>query len=280
MNYNQKINTLIQGRSNFNLVAPKPVSKHPKLYDYLYSDLTYGSEVKDNIIGVCVIGRGILPDGKARFMSVKPMSLTTPDVGGDSEEHIYWGGNVDTSLTNYKEVVIKGDSDVPHPFGFLPKNGTYTQTDNNIPNPITEFDEYSSTLVVNSLSDFDGKGNTEVLTDLATAQSDWKTAAITNNNGSGYYPAACTCWRFNPGNTNQGDWYLPAMGELGFVIVNFDGINTKINAISGVQLDGNNNYWSSTEKDEYDTWALHTESGTVGPLDRIGRNYVRAFLAL
>lgn len=30
MNYNQKINTLIQGRSNFNLVAPKPVVLQPK----------------------------------------------------------------------------------------------------------------------------------------------------------------------------------------------------------------------------------------------------------
>ena len=228
-----------------------PVPKQPKLYDYLYSDLTYGSEVKDNIIGVCVIGGGILPDGKARFMSVKPMSLSTPDVGGESEEYMYWGGSgVDTSLINYDKVVT-GDTSASGSdgSGYIPKNGTYEDTPH-IPSPIDYFAAYSDTTVTaaNSLSDFDGKGNTKALTDLATAQSGWKTdETITNNGESGYYPAACTCWRFNPGNTVQGDWYLPAMGELGFVVINFDEINTKINAASGVQLNVGDNYWSSTE---------------------------------
>ena len=55
----------------------------------------------------------------------------------------------------------------------------------------------------NAISDFDGVGNTKVLTGLATGQSDWKTAAsIINNSGSTYYPAACCCWRYHTLGTN------------------------------------------------------------------------------
>ena len=260
--------------------------KKAKLYDYLYSDLTYGTEVKDNIIGVCVIGEGILPDKKARFISIKPMSLSTPDVGGYSEVTFYWGGyGVDTSLKNLNKVVT-GDTSASGyaiDYSYLPKNGAYSLYTPHSPSPIDYFAAYSDTTVTtaNSLSDFDGKSNTKVLTDLATAQSDWKTAAITNNSGSGYYPAACACWRFNPGNTNQGDWYLPAMGELGFVIVNFDEINSKINAASGVQLNGGKYYWSSTEYDSDKAGSLYMDYGhVVGIPKNKASFFIRAFLAL
>ena len=259
-------------------------AKKAKLYDYLYSDLTFGSEVKDGIIGVCVIGGGILPDGKARFMSIKGMSPSNPNEGGENY-YIYWGGLLTKAFLNNFNKVVTGETSASgsNDNGYLPKNGTYSSSTPYIPSPIDYFDAYSDTVVTtaNSLSDFDGKGNTEVLTSLATAQSDWKTAnTIANESGTGYYPAACVCWRFIPGNTNQGDWYLPAMGELGFVIVNFDEINNKISAASGIQLNGMGYCWSSTENDSGSAWSLYTSNGYVTNDYKGSYHYVRAFLAL
>jgi hypothetical protein len=55
----------------------------PKLYDYLYEDLSFGAkDATKTAIGVCVIPGGVLPDGKARFMSLKGMTLTSPNEGG------------------------------------------------------------------------------------------------------------------------------------------------------------------------------------------------------
>lgn len=76
--------------------------------DYLYSDFTIGTSASaKTVIGVCVIPTGKLPDGKARFMSIKCMNYNTPETGstdlkGDGS-HPYWGGyerDIDT-LKNY-----------------------------------------------------------------------------------------------------------------------------------------------------------------------------------
>lgn len=74
--------------------------------------------------------------------------------------------------------------------------------------------------VANGLSDFSGKENTDFLCSKAISQTDWKTATtITNSSDAGYNPAACTCWRYHTAGTSQGDWYLPAGGELGYIYV-------------------------------------------------------------
>jgi hypothetical protein len=70
-------------------------------------------------------------------------------------------------------------------------------------------------------NDFNGKYNTSVLINLATRQTNWKDAPIIENWGNeGYYPAACCCWLYRTEGTTQGDWYLPACGELGHVMSN------------------------------------------------------------
>jgi len=76
--------------------------------DYLYSDFTIGTSASaKTVIGVCVIPTGKLPDGKARFMSIKCMNFETPETGStdleDEGSYIYWGGcerDIDT-LKNY-----------------------------------------------------------------------------------------------------------------------------------------------------------------------------------
>lgn len=84
----------------------------------------------------------------------------------------------------------------------------------------------------NALSDFDGKANTEFLCSKATAQENWKTdETIINSSDARYHPAACACWRFHTAGTNQGDWYLPACGELGYLYVRQKLISETITAL-------------------------------------------------
>ena len=49
---------------------------------------------------------------------------------------------------------------------------------------------------------------------------------------------------------------------------------------SGVQLNDNNNYWSSTEYDENNAWNVNTNNGNVNNNNKNNNNYVRAFLEL
>lgn len=261
------------------------VHYHPlvaKLYDYLYEDGSFGKkDATKTAIGVCVIPGGALPDGKARFMSLKGMTLTSPNEGG-SDTNIYWGGYGSDipSLTNF-QTVVTGDTTAEgtSSSGYLPKNGSYSNTPH-IPSPIKYFSAYSS---AGATSDLDGKANTEKILAVDNAASTaWQTAsAITNDKSTAtLHPVAQCCWRFNPGSTKQGDWYLPSMGELAFIMPNFDNLQTAISDVSGVQLRANFTYWSSTEYDEGRAWGVYTNSGNVSSRGKRLGNDVRAFLAL
>ena len=260
------------------------VHYHPlvaKLYDYLYEDGSFGKkDATRTAIGVCVIPGGVLPDGKARFMSLKGMRLTSPNEGG-KDTKMYWGGYRSdiSSLTNFGEVVT-GDitAEGTSSRGYVPKNGSYFNTPH-IPSPIDYFSAYSS---AGATSDLDGKANTEKILAVDNAASTaWQTAeSITNDDSTAkVHPAAQCCWRFNPGSTNQGDWYLPSIGELAFIMPNFDKLNTAISDVNGVQLDDNTYYWSSTERGAY-AWSVNTYGGLVYDGGKNSNYYVRAFLAL
>lgn len=253
-----------------------------KLYDYLYEDGSFGKkDATKTAIGVCVIPGGVLPDGKARFMSLKEMTLTPPNEGG-SDTYIYWGGYGSDipSLTNF-QTVVTGDTTAAgtNGDGFVPRNGSYLSTPH-IPSPIDYFSAYSS---AGATSDLDGKANTEKILAVDNAASTaWQTAAsITNVDSTAtVHPAAQCCWRFNPGSTNQGDWYLPSIGELAFIMPNFNDLQTAISDVSGVQLGASDNYWSSTMYDEVNAWHVSTNGGYVNNDTKNFGTYVRAFLAL
>ena len=156
--------------------------------------------------------------------------------------------------------------------------------------------EYSKTSAnsstENALSDFYGLENSKVLCLLATAQTNWKTdASIINNSEGGYSPAACCCWRYHTEGTQQGDWYLPSCGELGYMMSRISKINNAINTLinnygnsCGIIVDISSMYWSSSEYGSYYAMLLDTSSGSIGEL---GSNYqkdahlmVRAFMRI
>ncbi len=258
-----------------------PIPLVAKLYDYLYEDGSFGKkDATKTAIGVCVIPGGVLPDGKARFMSLKGMTSTSPNEGG-SDTIIYWGGYRSdiSSLTNF-QTVVTGDTKAEgtNGYGYVPKNGSYSGT-SHIPSPIKYFSAYSSS---GATSDLDGKANTEKILAVDNAASTaWQTAAsITNDSTATVHPAAQCCWRFNPGSTNQGDWYLPSMGELAFIMPNYNDLQTAISDVSGVQLYDDGSYWSSTESDDDHAWRVSTSDGYVSDDTKCNYVYGRAFLAL
>lgn len=219
----------------------------------------YPDEITEAIPTYTPIGVEVIPaehnvygTGQAGVMSLAEMSYDTPDAGSSSRQYIYWGGfPTDTSLPNYDKVNLVNGTVASS--GCLPSDkftststsldgvSEYSNLINSIPSPFnadgSRNEAYYTTAysTANAFSDFDGIGNTAVLTGLAISQSDWRTATtIANNSGAGYYPAACCCWRFHTAGTNKGQWYLPSCGEFGYVINRISVINETINKVLSV----------------------------------------------
>ena len=160
----------------------------------------------------------------------------------------------------------------------------------------------------NALSDFEGPKNTKIITDNVTVEN-WKSVIpIANSATAGNYPAACCCARFKTVGTNSfvdmlnrntGDdtkeywkqnkvWYMPACGELGYILPNFNVNNVALSNIErlygssvAVQLSSGYSYWSSSEYSMYEARLLSTSSGAVSYDSKFnGYTYVRAFCAL
>ena len=231
-----------------------------------------------------MIGSGVLPDGKARFISLKDMSLTSPNDASGSDIEISWGGNGNNiqALTDFTvNVTGETSADGTNKGGYLPFDDFYVYRKTpHMPSPKLYFSAYSSQ---GSTSDLDGKANTSKILAIDNAAStNWQTAAsIENSTAANVHPAAQVCWRFCPGVTNQGDWYLPSEGELGFIMPNFSGINSKISDVNGVPLEEEYGYyWSSTEYGPNGCWYLYTNFGQINTTGKANNNYVRAFFAL
>ena len=247
------------------------------------------------------------------------MNNSTPDVGSISGQGIYWGGHGTdiTGMTNYNQVPYIAESASAQTDTYSPTiNGTSSDTflpsDNFTgstcghdtsakyyntkiepsPSPyLTDgsrnplyYQTSSPSTTTNTLSDFDGVGNTNVLTGLATGE-DWKNAtSITNNSRSNYYPAACCCWRYHTVGTNQGDWYLPACGELGYLCARFKTINNAIQYLidlgfsDSCSLVASTFFCSSSEYSSNFARVVYMFNGSVNFSSKDYVSYVRAFL--
>ena len=271
----------------------------PQLLDYLFTDGTFGSEIGDKVpVAICVAPASHFADGKARFMSLKEMSAS--DTAGTTEHTgLGWGtANTDAGLTKYSSVAVV-DSEgalkgVNQNYGFIPaKRADWSSVspqpaarpvegvfyagniDPNNPSPYSFLadgslnpdyaaTEFNGSPIVNMLSDVNGAANTTTLVGLGSD-----------------YVAANACHNFAPG-VYDGEWYLPAAGELGYMIALYDDINAKITAAgegNGIVVAPSNYYWSSTEVSESNACFLYTSSGNVGGSVKTLTNYVRAFLA-
>lgn len=276
--------------------------------------VTEGSTVVEGTaIGVVVIptSHNVYGTEECAVMSLNGMSYSTPDTGGASDQSIYWGVyQIDTSLPNLNvantigAAISQTDNISTTNYPYLPsdsftgatcvkdENAKYTTTGrtNCAPSPYltdgTRNPQYYDTSVssLNALADFDGVGNTNVLLSLTKSQTDWQTAdTITNTYSSGYTPAACCCWRYSTVGTSQGDWYLPACGELGYVCARRGVINTALRYIIDNQLVEfcstvpTANFWSSSEYSSNFARYVGMYSGYVDDTIKSSSYYVRAF---
>lgn len=265
-------------------------------------------------IGVVVIpaSHNVYGDNSCGVMSLKEMNYKSPDSGSTSYRDMYWGGYEDDISSPILYQVPTGNTSNGIPTGetssaYLPSDkfsGTQCAHDTDVSYYNTSYTPIPSPYLTdgsrnpgyyqttppsssnNALADFDGIGNSQVLWDLATSQSSWKTASsITNNGDSGYYPAACCCWRYHTEGTQQGDWYLPACGELGYIMPPFNKINDAIDKVRtiygssvGVTLNTHSGYWSSSEYDNNHARFVYTLHGYVNNSNKNNNRYVRAYL--
>lgn len=267
-------------------------------------------------IGIVVVPgyHNVYGDGSCGVMSLKAMNCDTPSTGGTSEQTMYWGefGTDISSLTNYNVVCHIGRYGNPkntiqgtENFAYLPSDKFHTvqcphDTDayyydtmgyyipspyltNGERNPLY-YQTTSPSSLDNAMSDFDGIGNTEkIITQRGTKDyNSWTPGRITEAD----YPAASCCDMFYTEGTSQGDWYLPACGELGYIMPPFNKINDVIDKMRtaygssvGVKLNTDGYCWSSTEY--YGTSgarSVYSGNGIVTYDYKYNGLYVRAFL--
>ena len=109
----------------------------------------------------------------------------------------------------------------------------------------------------NVLSDFDGLNNTQALVGLGSD-----------------YVAANAAWNYKD-MTSDVQWYLPAMGELGFVMVRLNAINEALTKVGGFAVTVDTGFWSSSEYSGIYAHILSTRNGNVLPYSRRNNSCVR-----
>lgn len=243
-------------------------------------------------IGVTVVPgvHDVYGDGSCGVMSLVPMNCVTPTQGGTESTTMVWGNSTDVSgIGNFnKVIIISGSSLSSANFGYLPKNGYWAGGESyKIPDPYNEDgsrnpDYYNKSVVsTNSLSDFKGKSNSAAALSARGLKdySSWVPSATRQAD----YPAFSCCDMFTTPGTNQGDWFVPGMGELGYLLPRWNEILGAISSVNEVfgnvavpVVDGDC-YWSSSENASRNARYLHTSNG-VGYSDKTMNYFVRAFL--
>ena len=238
--------------------------------------------------GVVVVPSSHTPDGTARIMCIK--GITSAGTESSRDIDMVWGPTGDTSLPNMDKVPTWdntiGGTIGNNSIGYFPSdsnNGHFTgetcATDSltkyagrtpYIPSPYLEDGSQNPAYIntveattANCLSDFDGKGNTSVLVGLGSD-----------------YVAANACNAYSTEAIGVGNWYLPAMGELGYIMPRFNEIQSALQKVGGVQLYSSYTYWSSTESSSSSARCVDTLYGYVGNNSKSNPCYVRAFASV
>ena len=241
-------------------------------------------------VAVVVVPSTHTPDGTVRAMAVT--GVNRYGTSATTDVSMEWGPqSTDTGLPNLKKVPTWNNT-----IGGTVGNAVSAYASSNkgltgatdcldstlkyfdtkgpfIPNPYlpdgSPNPDYRNTVeatAANACADFDGPGNTTVLVSLGSA-----------------YSAANACHLYSADGISAGNWYLPAAGELGYIMPRYNQIQSSLNIVGGVQLGigGNYGYWSSSEDSSYNARNMYPYNGKF--TDGYGKSdlcYVRPFCSL
>lgn len=250
-------------------------------------------------------------DLKCAIMSLNHMNCNTPQTGGNCQ-FIYWGEETDiSSLLNLDKTPYVGSNgnvgeNVIGETGesYLPIDDPTVNTVNNpydnktnykfndekySPSPYnndgtfnTEYSRITSpSSTANCLADFDGYNNTKKILEVRGERdyNSWKPNESTPSD----YPAASCCDMYYTVGTNQGDWYLPSAGELGYLAVRSRTINDSINKLIDNGLNNayaihyDDMYYSSSESSNLNIVAISANIGQIARYDKTYGGYIIAF---
>ena len=270
-------------------------NKKYEVGDYLLSSgevIKNADYVDQDVIGVCVIPDNFISktgvNSKARFCALtestaKYKTSNTEDTGLSKFNKFGCVGESNNRWTPTNTLAHNGD------YGYISGQGSHFKYES-IENPYDPgahwrkgysyhhiaspylyvndeyvFNEgvYNGCVgdAVSMLSDMDGKANTGIIND-----SD--------------HPAAKYCATYSTNGTSAGDWYLPAMGELAFIMARFDTINEAISNVSGTPFNLDGGYFSSTQNANAYACGIATYSGQVKMEKKNSDSLIRSFLRL
>lgn len=173
---------------------------------------------------------------------------------------------------NYSQVIgivgfIRPDG-TPHVISLKNRRDTWMETDKEEPVNLVQGSK-------NAISDFNGKGHTETLAKKHASNLE-------------VFPAIDYCVTYKTEGTKEGDWYLPAAGEMLQTIRNFfivNGTVKSLNAIAGTKIADELvyglSYWSSSESSKTTVWSCRTDNTVCHNVNsKFGVLYFRPSLSI
>ena len=264
-----------------------------------------------SLIGVVVVP-SLHNYGRPKLVSINDMSCAYPTTGTESGDDIMsWGNYVDDLTpknalpyigTSYDEVTkngivnfINGDETISLPsdsFGIgNPSNtneGFFTSKENYyMCSPYKQDgskDEryFSTSNTGNVLADIYGRSNTNKILEQR-GYKDYSSWIPSHIEDTDYPPASC-CDMYSNVGAGQGSWYLPSIGELGYLLARKDAIENSLNNLKNygfqnIKSDLEQEYWSSTQYNAK-LLSLNLYNGNLDVELRNVYKSVRAFCAL
>ena len=234
-------------------------------------------------VGVVAVPNNCTPDGSVRILALS--GVTSGGTPASSENKMTWGKyGTDTGLPNLTSVPTwtnsSGSTSGFNSYAYAPSDKFSGQTacygndsvwyyngiNLYVPPILTTADTPNPDCLVengspntNCLLDFDGAGNTAVLVGLGSA-----------------YTAANACANYSVDGMETG-WYLPACGELVYILPKFNVLQSALSGLSGVSLIANYDYWSSSEYSADGARNVTTYTGNVNRSEKDTALYVRPF---
>jgi hypothetical protein len=179
------------------------------------------------------------------------------------------------NFSNYMNNITDSNYYLPSPYlKDLSRNYVYS-TDGYIENALSDFNGYQNTKqILGNYSD----GSDNIISDYSEN--------LTNNENN--YPAfaACRKYGYNISGTAPDQWYLPGLGELGYVFVKQNEINSYLNKINStfgttVQTLYIDSDWYITSTNYFDKiYAIVFKTGKILKTSKVYDEIVRPFLYL